>query len=71
MHEELRKLFEEGQDWRMSWQAWRILALHVGGYGVLDDDSGVETPETILDGRQAKTAFFACTIGPAKHFMAA
>ena len=70
--EDLKAMFEEAKanGWRMSWTAWRILSFDKG-WGILDDDSGIDTPDLLLDGRQAEAAFFRCTIGPRHHFRAA
>jgi len=54
--------------WRMSWQAWQCLVLEFTGWGVIDDDSGVDSPATVLDGYQARAAFNRCTVGPARCF---
>jgi hypothetical protein len=64
--------FEEAikGNWRMTWQAWKHLILHFCGWGVLDNDSGF-TDADVIDATQAKRGFFACTVGPAKHFLAA
>lgn len=58
-----------GNGWKMSWQAWQHLILHFCGWGVVDDDSGVDSPAQVLDGIQAKAAFNRCTVGPARCFV--
>jgi hypothetical protein len=54
--------------WVMSWDAWKILTVKMGGLGVCDDDSGIRNGTTNVGAVEAKRAFQQCTVGPACWF---
>jgi len=69
---QLRQFWAEAvaHGWRMSWRAWKNLALSMGGWGVIDNDSGF-SDDTQLCASAARDGFNRCTVGPARHFKSA